>query len=170
MKFVATILLLIIIGDACISAHAQNVTIWGNVHNTRILAEQHVIVTSNWWQIKERTVTYRSVSTVYRIKSYFSFFILLSMNRRMDRPSYMASCIWTIKNNHVSHHRSCKAEFGRILRQWELCRSEVTESIRLFASSAKQLLYSQLLFCTANLFSRFSNKMIFAIESVKRKK
>lgn len=59
MKFAAAILLLAL-GVACISA--QRVTVWGNIQNGRLLAEQRVVVTSNWLQVKERTVTYRSVS------------------------------------------------------------------------------------------------------------
>lgn len=59
MKFAATFLLLAI-GAACINA--QHVISWGDVTNTRLLAEQRVTVASTWLQIKERTVTYRSVS------------------------------------------------------------------------------------------------------------
>lgn len=59
MRLVAAIFLLAI-GAACISA--QVVTSWGNVVNTKLLAEHRVVVTSNWLQVKERTVTFKSVS------------------------------------------------------------------------------------------------------------
>lgn len=59
MKLFATIFLLAI-GAACISA--QIATFWGNVATTRLLAEHKVVVSSSWLQVKERTVTYRSVS------------------------------------------------------------------------------------------------------------
>lgn len=59
MKFLATFLLLAV-AATCISAQRQ--TVWGDVHNTRILSEQKVVVSSQILRVQERTVTYRSVS------------------------------------------------------------------------------------------------------------
>lgn len=113
MKFIATFLLLAI-GVACINA--QYPTAWG-VTTGPILAQEKIVVDSSWFQIKERTVTYRSVSTalnaIYcRCLGAF-FYILVSRNEficRMGQSLYVASCIWTIKLSHAFHRRLCKAE------------------------------------------------------------
>lgn len=64
MKFAVAILLLAI-GATCISA--QYITSWGDVHNTRVLYQQKVEVASGWLQVRDRTVTYRSVSVFFLI-------------------------------------------------------------------------------------------------------
>lgn len=58
MKYAVTILLLAIVAT-CVSA--QYVTTWG-VQTGRLLAEERVVVSSGWLQVRERTVTFRSVS------------------------------------------------------------------------------------------------------------
>lgn len=59
MKF-AAIVFLLIVGIASISA--QNNTVWEDVINTRLLLTQRVDVPKGWLRVRERQVTYRSVS------------------------------------------------------------------------------------------------------------
>lgn len=56
----AVVILLLAIGVQC--NRAQYITSWGNVQSTQILVEQKVLVPSGWLQVREHTVTYRSVS------------------------------------------------------------------------------------------------------------
>lgn len=136
----AAIAALLVIGAACISS--QYVTIWGDVVNTRIMAEQRVTVSSSWMQIKERTINYSSVSAdsnkdcldpdKQAVNIHY-----ISIIHRTDHCLCEASCIWTIRQNTLSAYHSLMAVSDRILRRLRLYRRGVMVSIPLFDSTAK---------------------------------
>lgn len=59
MKLFAALLLLAIVAS-CINA--QQVTTWGDVVSTKVLAEQKTSASSSFMKVQERTVTYQSVN------------------------------------------------------------------------------------------------------------
>lgn len=74
MKF-TLIAVLLAIGASCIAA--QRITTWGDVVNTRILAQENVIAKSAILRVQNRTSHYRSVS---------------SMNTKIISPANNAVC------------------------------------------------------------------------------
>lgn len=139
MKIAVTILLLAI---AVICASAQHNTTWGDVVNTRILAEERVDVKPTWMRVKERTVSYRSVRVDCRIDFNLRKIPLfnISICYRTDPSSYEGSCTWIIImfHNRAPVHRSPTAELACPLLHCALCHVEVMESIQLSVSTAEK--------------------------------
>lgn len=54
--------LLLTVGAVFIDA--QHVTSWGNVQSSKLLAEQKIEVAGGWFQVRERFVSYQSVSGI----------------------------------------------------------------------------------------------------------
>lgn len=120
MKFAVTIFLLAI-GAICISA--QHVTSWGNTFNTKVLAEQSVDADPGWFQVRERKVTYKSVS---RAKIY--------LNGNWSESTKKMNFIYQLlerTNAHPGHHafgllqRSTRHSNRSRGRHWsEICNDQ----------------------------------------------
>lgn len=127
MKFFVGFLLLTI-GVAC--STGQFATSWGDVINAKLLGEQKVVVAGGLFQIKERTVAYRSVrgSALIRMESDRQW--LCRFDFRTDLLLFAELCIWTTIRKHVLHHLYPRAELVILMWPFESFHNEVKESIQ----------------------------------------
>lgn len=117
---------------------AQNITSWGDVHNTAIFHEERVVVPYQFFRIQNRTVTYQTVGFCKPTVSIGVLpYVIISKNvnlfsrTRLYAGSYAASCTSTIKRPTV-HRQFPAVESILPLRHWTFCRNEAMELIQRF--------------------------------------